>query len=215
MKKYTLLVKINQGKHIDDMFENEYLHFKPLKYFRDPKKDLTGRLDSRELNISNIPFTNLTLKLGHKKIEMHKVLKDFNGQFNEYLSDPKTSCCSLHWMELNFGEINSNFNERLLEMGDKALLIFNGSKFVEILDKSIEKLGYKYKRRRVEYYSPKSFNGKLTLHHKDEFYKYQNEYRILISPTTDEPINIFVPGLKEISTVVNSSDIKNLKLGMY
>ena len=210
MKKIVILTKIHQSEYIDDMYEKEYLYFKPLIDFRSKKNDKSGRLDPKELNISNIQINNLTLTTENKKIEMHKMFKNFKGQFNEHLNDPKTNCCSLLWMELEPEKLNDSFNEKLLEFGDKALLIFDFIKFIEILDNSLEKLNYKYSRKKVDYYSPKEFNGKLSLHHKDEKYEYQNEYRILISPTDNIPINIPLPGLKKISTTIDSNDLKKL-----
>ncbi|UMB61152.1 hypothetical protein MHL31_02855 [Lutibacter sp. A80] len=210
MKKNIILTKIHHSTYIDDMYEKEYLYFKPLKDFRSKKDDKTGRLDSKELNVSNIQIDNLTLSTENRKIEMHKMFKDFKGQFNKYLTNPKINCCSLLWIELEPEKLNDSFNEKLLEFGEKALLIFDCFKFIEILDNSLEKLNYKYSRKKVEYYSPKNFNGKLSLHHKDEKYEYQNEYRILISPTDDEPINIPLPGLKKISTTIDSKDLRKL-----
>ncbi len=212
MEKIVILTKIHESRFIDDMYENEYLYFKPLKDFRSPKNDKSGRLDPRELNMTNIQINNLTLTVDNKKIELHKMFKNFKGQLNEHLTDPKINCCSLHWMEIQPKKLNDSFNEKLLDFGDKALLILDSMKFIEILDKSIEKLNYKYSRDKVKYYRPKEFNGEISLHHKDEQYDYQNEYRILISPTNNEPINIPIPGLKKISTTIDSNDLKKLIL---
>ena len=194
------------------MYENEYLYFNPLKDFRSQENDKSGRLDPKELNVSNIQIDNLTLTIDNKELEMHKMFKNFKGQFNEHLTEPKINCCSLLWMELEPEKLNDSFNEKLLEFGEKALLIFDCVKFIEILDNSLEKLDFKYSRKKVDYYSPKTFNGEISLHHKDEKYEYQNEYRILISPTDNKPINIPLPGLKKISTTIDSNDLKKLIL---
>jgi hypothetical protein len=71
-------------------------------------------------------------------------------------------------------------------------------------------MNYTFSRKKVTDYSPKIHNGEISLHHKDEKFEYQNEYRILISPTKNEPINIPLPGLKEISTVIDSSNLNKL-----
>ena len=210
-----ILTKIGQAKYINDMYENEYLYFTNLKEFRSKTTDKSGRLDPKELNVNNVQINNLTIKAENKEIELHKMFKDFKGQFTENINDPKIHCCSLHWMELEHDKENSSFNKKLLEMGDKALLITNWEVFFKTLDESIESYNYKYTRKQVTYYNPKKFNGKLTLHHKDGKFEYQNEYRILISPTQNDPIKIPLSGLKKISTVIESRDINKLVIQRY
>ncbi|MBL7779896.1 MAG: hypothetical protein JNM22_01680, partial [Saprospiraceae bacterium] len=69
-----------------------------------------------------------------------------------------------------------------------------------------------YSRKKVTYYDPNTHNGDLTLHHKDEAYSFQNEYRILISPTKNEPVKVKLAGLNKISIVIDTKDIENLRV---
>jgi hypothetical protein len=207
-----ILSKIHKAKFIEDMFENEYLYFKSLRDFRDTIKDGSGRLDPRELNLKNEQLTTLTVLKDDKEIPLHKVLKGFSGQYMEHLSEPKINCCSLHWMEIEPEQPPSTFNDKLLGMGDKALLIYDWKKFFEILDQSLENLKLKYSRKKVEYYDPKTFSGDISLHHKNEEFSWQNEYRILIAPTDNEPLNIPLTGMKEISCVIESKDFESVRI---
>ena len=207
-----ILSKIQKAEFIEDMYENEYLYFKSLREFRSDSKDRTGRLDPRELNLKNMQLTTLTVSKHDKEIHLHKVLQGFNGQYMEHLSEPKINCCSLHWMEIELGHPPSTFNDKLLRMGDKALLIYDWKKFFEILDQSLENLELEYSRKKVEYYNPKSFSGEISLHHKNEEFNWQNEYRILIAPTDNEPINIPLKGLKEISCVIESKYYESVRI---
>jgi hypothetical protein len=207
-----ILSKIHKAKFIEDMFENEYLYFKSLRDFRDTIKDGSGRLDPRELNLKNEQLTTLTVLKDDKEIPLHKVLKGFSGQYMEHLSEPKINCCSLHWMEIEPEQPPSTFNDKLLGMGDKALLIYDWKKFFEILDQSLENLKLKYSRKKVEYYDPKTFSGDISLHHKNKEFSWQNEYRILIAPTDNEPLNIPLTGMKEISCVIESKDFESVRI---
>ncbi len=207
-----MLTKIQEARFIEDMYENEYLYFSSLKEFRSSKKDNSGRLDPRELNLKNEQLNTVTIKIKDQEIKLHEILKDFSAQYNEHLSEPRINCCSLHWLEIEAGSSPSTLNDRLIEMGDKALLIYNCAKFFEILDKSVETCGYEYSRKKVEYYNPKSYNGELTLHHKDEKYFWQNEFRILIFPVDCDAVKIPLKGLKEISLVLDSIDLEKLKI---
>jgi hypothetical protein len=207
-----ILTKIQQAKYIKDMYNQEYLYFKSLKDFRSSQKDVTGRKDPKELNLSNKQLKKLTIKIDDTKIIHLHDLKGFSGQFTEFLGDSKINCCSLHWLKIVPNQAPSTFNEKLLNLGDKSLLIYNWRKFFEIFDNSIRQMGLEFSRKKVKYYDPKVFNGNISLHHKDKEYSWQNEYRILIAPTNNEPIFVSIPGLKKISCVIDTKDLINLRI---
>ena len=207
-----ILTKIHKAEFIEDMYENEYLFFNSLKEFRSDSKDRSGRLDPLELNLKNMQLTTLTISKDDKEIHLHKVFQSFKGRYMEHLSEPKINCCSLHWMEIEPEHPPVTFSDKLLGMGDKALLIYDWKKFFEILDQSIENIGLEYSRKKVEYYNPKTFNGDISLHHKNEEFDWQNEYRILIAPTDNKPLNIPLKGLKEISCVIESKFYESVRI---
>ncbi len=210
--KILLLSKINDSRFIHDMYENEYLYFNWLDEFRKNENIYLGRNDPRELNINTQKITNLKINFNEKEYKLHELSKDFKGELNEYLSDTKINCCSLHWIEIEPHKISDNYDEKLLSLGDKMIIIYDVKKFFEILDSSLESLNFSYSRKKVNYYDPKIHNNKLTLHDKDKNYCWQNEYRILIMPSLQKPIKIPLPGLKEISIIINTIDYKLLKI---
>jgi hypothetical protein len=205
-----LLAKIQSEKYINDLYSNEYLYFKCLKDFRGKNTDKFGRLDPKELNVKNVQITNFSLSIENREIASSKISPEFNAQFMEHLDDPKINCCSLFSTDIEFDQYISEFDERLNVLGDKMLIIHDYRNFFEILDTSLESLGIPYSRKFVTYYNPKTYNGELTLHHKDFAYSYQNEYRILIKPAEFQPIKIPVPGLKDISFIIYTRDIRSL-----
>jgi len=209
-----ILTKINEAEYIDDMYQNEYLYFKSLKDFRSSSEDKSGRLDPKELNLKNSQIKTLSIFIDSKKIDLHDNCSNFKGQLMEHLSDSKINCCSMHWLVIEPEKPPLTYDKRLLEMGNKALLIYNLDEFYKILDSSLEKLNLEYSRKRVTYYDPETHNGELTLHSKDRKYDYQNEYRILITPTDNNPVKIPPPGLKNISLVVESKSLENLRIEM-
>lgn len=200
------LIKIGESKYIEDMYNNEYLHFSCIEKFRNITYDKSGRLDSRELNIKNEQLDFLTFKYNNHQYNLH-TKKNFNGQYMENLSEVNINCCSLSWQEIEPDQVLPKLNSKLLELGDKALLIFDYKEFFNILDNNIRDMKLLKNRDRVSYYDPKVYNGTLTLHHKDIKFEYQNEYRILIAPTQKIPIDIHLPGLKLISKIM---DMRNL-----
>jgi hypothetical protein len=207
-----MLVKIGDSKYISDMYGREYLYFKSLKDFRSSEEDKTGRLDPRELNLKNKQIKSLTIQNSEKEVHMHKILKSFNAQYMENLSDSKINCCSLHWLEVEPGKSPSTHDPKIVGLGDQAILVYNWTEFYKILDNSLESLGYEYSRKKVIYYNPKTFDGNLTLHHKNEYYSWQNEYRILIAPTDNLPVNVPMPGLQKISSLVRTEALETVRL---
>jgi hypothetical protein len=199
-----LLAKIQDEKYINDMYENEYLYFNSLTKFRSDVKDLAGRFDERELNTKNLQLTNLCIKRGDREIELSEVFSNFKGQYMEHPDDLDVNCCSLFTIDIDSNGALSEISDKALEMGNKMLLVFDCLAFFKILDESVEKFGYEFNRRPVIYYDPKTYNGDLTLHHKDQAYNFQEEYRILIKPTGNKPVKVFLPGLSKISVVIDS-----------
>ena len=207
-----IFAKIHKAEFIEDMYEKEYLYFNSLKSFRSKPSDKTGRLDPRELNLKNQQLTTLTIKLPEREIPLHKIAKKFSAQYMEHLSDPKINCCSLHWIEIEPDFPQTTYNSRLLELGDKTMLIYDWKAFLDILDQSIEENGLTFSRKKVEYYNPKIHNGDISLHHKDELYSWQNEYRILIAPTDNKPIKLTLKGLKKISCIIDTKYLNTLRV---
>jgi hypothetical protein len=206
------LIKIHKAVYIHDMFEKEYLYFNSLKDFKAKPFDKSGRLDPKELNVTNYQLKTLTITLNDKDIHLHKLLMDFNGQVNESLSKPLINCCSLHWMEIKPNKSSKTYSQQLLQLGDKALLIYDCNKFFDKLDDSLNNMGLNFSRKKVTYYDPKFFDGEISLHHKDIKYSWQNEYRILIAPTDNMPICVPIPGLQEISLVVDTKELEGMRI---
>ena len=207
----VLFAKIQRSDYILDMYENEYLYFNCLKGFRGVK-DEEGRFDPRELNVKNKQISTLAIRIGENTYELDKMLDKFSCQLMANLEEPKVNCCSLHWLEIEPGKPPSTINNELLKMGDKVLLILDGVAFFNILDQSLEKHGLAYKREKVKYYDPRTYNGELSLHQKDIEFEFQNEYRILINSHDSKPSKINLPGLRKISCVIDSKDLFDLRI---
>lgn len=207
----TIFVKVQEEQYVNDMYENEYLYFSPLYGFRGNKED-SGRVDPKEGNLKNTQIGYLAIGEGEDKIVLSEVLSDFSAQYTEQLADPEINCCSLYALNIEVNKTPESLNEQMLSLGDKALIIYDPLKFYEIVDQSIKEAGYEFSRKFVKYYDPKKYDGDLTLHHKNDDFEFQNEYRILIAPTDNKGTKIPLPGLKEISTVIDSDTVQELRV---
>ena len=206
-----IFIKVQERKYIEDMYENEYLYFSSLYGFRDDQ-DETGRPDPKEGNLINRQIDYLAVGKGQDKIILSEVLTNFNSQYHEFLAEPQVSCCPLFFQNLRVNKVLRNFDDRILALGDSALVIYEEKKFYDFLDQSIKHAGYEYSRGFVKYYDPTKHDGDLTLHHKNEEFKFQNEYRIIIAPTKEDGIKIPIDNLQEISFIIDSNQIQDLRL---
>lgn len=69
-----------------------------------------------------------------------------------------------------------------------------------------------FSRKPVVYYDHRSYEGELTLHHKDEEFSYQKEYRILIDTPGTQFLKIPIPGLKKFSAIVKTGKMNYLRI---
>jgi hypothetical protein len=209
----TFLAKIQKTEFIEDMYMNEYIYFSVFDDFRKSiNTDTSGRFDPREGNLLNKQIKYLALKVNDKRIEISRNALEFKGQYMEYLRKPRMNICSLFKLVFDDAFNLIPFSDSLEELGGKALVIFNLIKFFEILDTQLESLGYEYSRRTVTYYDSEYTDGNIDLHHKDHMYEFQQEYRILIAPAGLSGIKVPVPGLQEVSNVLNTNLLKDLKI---
>lgn len=206
-------IKIGKQEHIEDMYENEYLFFNTLRRFRASKKDEFGRDDPREANTLNSQLTYLEIiTLEGEKIKLSEISKEFNGQYNEHPTVIPYNICSLYTREIKENLKIKPVVQKVLNLGTRSLIIYNFEKFFNALDTSLASLGIEYSRKPVIYYDHRTFEGKLTLHHKDQEFSFQNEYRILLQTPGTEPMKIPIPGLKTFSALGESKTINTIKL---
>ena len=197
-----LFLKIAEAKYIDDMYSSEYLFFNTYSSFRAKEKDESGRQDPREANTTNRQATYIEIDIpGKETIKLNEIMSNFNAQFNEHPTKIPFNICSLYTIGINGDDSFKRIDERVLKLGDKAILIFNLKRFFEILDEQLETRNIGFSRKPVTYYNYKTIDGDLTFHHKEDSFNYQNEYRVLLKTEGNTGIKIQLPGLREISKI--------------
>ncbi len=209
-----ILIKVQEDSYIEDMYNNEYLYFSCIEDFRNNLNLKFSERDDRNEGVAKITQSTI------KKItntETKKILYEGNigmkGQLREFYDMSSMNICSLYRAELTKDYTTKDISDKLLELGSKAIVIILPKEFERILDESLESAGFNFKRGPVGYYNPKTFNGELTFHNKEEQYQHQKEYRIAIKSNSKGAIKLSLKGLKKISCVVKTEDIiKGIKI---
>lgn len=203
------LLKFGTAKNILDSFENEYLYFSPLIGFRSFERDSFGMFDPREGNLKIVQGNQLTITIEGKAYQLHHMFKEFNCQYQEYPTKIPGNICSLYMLEMQGSEDTFTFDGRLFRDEGKALLIYDVPRFYNSIDESLLAADLGYTRKKVVYYNPKTQNGELSFFHKNEFFKFQNEYRILLKTSGDSAIRIPIPNLKEYAKVIEFDQLRS------
>ncbi len=206
-------LKVGQSKYIMDMYQNEYLFFNLFSAFRNKDHDPSGRNDPRECNLTNKQVTYLEITPpGGQTIKLSEISIEFNAQFTEYPKTIPFNICSLFMLSFDENYKFEPLDQRVINLGDKILLIYDVRSFIKILTSSLEREHFKFTAKPAEYYNPKIFNGTLDPHMKDDCFEYQKEYRILIDTPGTESIKLKLPGLITFSSVIDSKDINSLEI---
>lgn len=203
-----ILIKVQADSYIEDMYNNEYLYFSRIEEFRKNKNINFSERDDRNEGVAKITQSKI-IKITNT--ETKKVLFEskngFEAQLREYYDMGLMNICSLYRAELTKDYKTIDISNRLLELGNKAIVILIPKEFEKILDESLELAGYNFKRGPVEYYDPKTHDGQLSFHHKEVQYQHQKEYRIAIKTNSVGGVKVSLNGLKKISCIINTVDI--------
>jgi hypothetical protein len=209
-QEYIVLLKIGSKENILDCFNNNYLYFNTMEYFRSKENDPIGRHDPRDGDLLIKQVVKLTIEKDSIKYDLHNIFKKFSAQYHESLEKVPGNICSFCLYKINTIPNEFLIDPRLKDFGDTALFIYNFPQFIKSVDQSIKDLNFSFARRTVEYYDPKQYTGDLTFFHKDNFFQYQNEYRILIKTSGKYPLKLKVPNLNKTSEIKDFIVLKKI-----
>lgn len=202
------MIKFGSEKNIDSMFEEEYLFFSSQRSFR-KQLDEIGRTDPGEGNLAVRNFTS-----GKIILPNGRTLDVNSGQIVEFLEEDHKLLCSLYCPELDSDYQIVNFDDRMLAFGPSAMVIHDVPGFFALVFDSLEQLGLEYSSRQATYFDSQSFNGEISVHHKDVKYAYQREQRIMTWRPNAEFLRLPLPGMRNLVRIIDSSDVPHLKISV-
>ena len=202
-----------------DLYENGTLYFNTIDYFQNLESEQGFRGDKYEgttkltnLTEKQIKKFQITIPETGKKID----LKPTKFHLREYLSDIKGNLYSLYCLKTSEIRDIGNFkiDERVKEFGDFFIIIQDTIRFLNSVQKELDKLNISYKFKPVKYYEKKELNGEISLFDKPSEFEYQQEYRMVLYNNNSKPIKINIGSLKEYSSIFKIDAIDNMKIGI-
>lgn len=93
-------------------------------------------------------------------------------------------------------------DERCLDFGDSFVLVLNTQAFLDRLDATIRAAGLAYAYQFVEHFDDVAYSGETGVFRKPASFAYQREFRIAVWPGADEPLQLYLGDLSDITTPV-------------
>lgn len=194
-------IKFGSKTAIQDLFENGTIYCNPIHFFKTLEDSYRGDNYEGTTYIKNYPPGQFKISIAGKSID-----QDFNylnlhlkGAYDKMLGN----IYSLYCLSSNVlrGDKPVTLDKRLKDFGEYAILIKDNPRFLEKVEKAIQKKKLSYDYGLVKYYDKHIYTGSVDVFNKPSEYAYQNEFRIYIQRKSDEPIIFNIGNLKEIAEI--------------
>lgn len=205
------LIRFSKREYNEQLRDVGLLHMKPLSYFVELESE-SSRGD---------PFEGTTNITQPKHIGEFTISSPLAGKIDvdpSELAGPirislnKTSTCNVYCMFAITQTVDGALvDERNIEFGDSFVLILNPTEFLNRVSLAARERGFRVECGLVDYYDAENYSGKTGRFKKRSIYSHQNEFRIVVEPGSEEPVNLLVGSLIDItSEVLPSSEANSL-----
>lgn len=207
--KITLFLKLGKEEYIDKLQKEGLLYCNTIKFFRTlERENVQLRRDTAEGAITSIKIDWMKLFIGQKELP----IKITEARLNHF--DPKKDLEHIYCLyaitpDLATGE--PFIDGRNVHFGDAGLLILNPPEFIRRIKRAIRGK-FKVDYNPVYYYTNNNDYQNLTVFHKQEYFSYQREFRLLFHYQNTEPLIISFGSLEDISVKIEASKLSELLL---
>ncbi len=102
------------------------------------------------------------------------------------------------------------FDDRNLEFGDSAIVIYDIKEFIKRFKSAVKANGYNLYQGPVAYVSSDTHDGPMGPFRKFDQYSYQHEFRFALVGAEVKPITIEIGDIRDISFVIPAIDIPKI-----
>jgi len=205
------LIKIGKKEDIADLYENGTIFMNTVSFFIEyEEKEIRGDKDEGIAGIEQIA----DLKLLDKETGV-ELARAMNSSQLKYRDDEnKGNIYSLIAITSRDNPESFHIDEKNKKLGDSFIVICNVPEFISRLEKELKARKFEYKYHPVQYYDPKEYSGKLDIFCKQNYFKYQREFRLFIKKDEDSWLNIKIGSIEDISHVFDIDKLEKLKLNV-
>lgn len=205
----SIFLKIGKEDHIDRLQKEGLLYCNTVKYFRTVENEyIKLRKDTSEGAVTSTKIGWMKMYVDNKEIPI-KFTKARLHTFDEAKDLEHIYCMYAITPDLATGE--PFIDQRNIHFGDAGLLILDPAKFLARIKKAIiGKMTFEYGP--VYYYTDDKDYNNLTVFHKQEYFSYQREFRLLFHDQCREPLVISIGSIEDISVKVEANKLTGLLL---
>lgn len=204
------LIKFGREEYISQLRNDGIIYFNSLNYFRKIENDEVRR-DALEGVVRIEQLRDVQLYLEGKLIA--RTLPSSNSHLCFHDNENIGNVFSMYAITENeHTDPEFKFDRRLLQFGDKLLLITDTKAFIKKIISQIESRNLHFNLGYVKYYNKNLYSGILDPFHKPDNFNYQNEFRIYIQSKYDMSIQLEIGSIKNITQVFDISMIENFKI---
>jgi hypothetical protein len=207
--KISIFLKIGKEDHIDKLQKEGLLYCNTVKYFRTlEKENIKLRKDTSEGAITSTKIDWMKLFIDQKELPI-KITTARLHTFDKVKDLEHIYCMYAITPDLATGK--PFIDERNVCFGNAGLLILDPPEFLKRIKKAIRgKMKFDYKP--VYYYPDNKDYNNLTVFHKQEYFSYQREFRLLFHYQNSEPLKVLIGSIEDISVKVEASKLTELLL---
>jgi len=205
----SLLIKIGQKKHIDQLQKTGLIHSETVKYFREHEiEEIELRRDTREGAQSSIRIKDLKLLVENKDLPITFKNARFNT-FNLELDLTHIFCLYAVTPDLADGQLF--IDKKVIKFGDTALLITDPGEFIKRVENATkEKFRCTFKP--VQYYPNTNDYTRLTIFDKPNSFSFQREFRFHFDHIDKDYLEFKIGSLSDISVIIESEKLPELTM---
>lgn len=199
--KFLILMKFGSYHHLEQFRNSGHIYMNSENYFRELEGDLVrqDKYEGIDRFYQSKSIKSLTIgKPGKKQI----VLDSENLVGPLTIRFPRYSRNLFCLFSITDPRKLPIVDERNFLFGDSVIIIKNTQAFIDLVVARGEKAGLDVNCCLVEYFDPASYSGNVGPCKKSNIYSYQNEFRFIVNPGSNEPLILDVGSIVDISTEI-------------
>ena len=207
-----MFIRIGEEKYIDLLQKKGHIYCNTIRYFRSIEND-NNRGDKNEGKAFIKQAKNLEVSV---KGEIIGTAEKAQIYFDSDKNTGNIFC--IYGVESSTIDQTIISRQKVLieeesrDFGKAALLIFDIREFLNRISESLKALRKEFKIKPVYYFDPNTYQGKLNPYFKSNKYKHQNEVRLLIQNTEEEPFEFYIGDISDISRKIPVSDLDKIEV---